>query len=59
MEKFFTTEQVGGIVRAVGGTFAAYAVGKGWIVAGDAEWIVGGLVTVVVSVWSWWAKKPS
>lgn len=59
MGSIFTSEQVGGIVRAVGGTFAAYAVGKGWIVAGDAEWLVGGVVAAAVSVWSWWAKRPA
>lgn len=56
---FLTSEQLGGIVRAVGSTFAAFAVGKGWIGAGDAEWIVGGGVAFATAAWSWWAKRPA
>lgn len=56
---FMTAEQFGGLVRHVGGTLAAFAVGKGWVDAGNADWILGGAVTAAVTLWSWWAKRPA
>ncbi len=54
----FTTDQLGGIIRAVFASAAGFAVGKGWLGAGDAEWVVGGATTAIVGVWSWWTNRP-
>lgn len=58
MERFITSEQLGGIVRAVVSTAATYAIAKGWIGAEDAEWLMGGVIAVATAGWSWWVKRP-
>lgn len=51
-------EQAGGIVRAVLASLVPFAVAKGWIDAGEADWIVGGAVAAVIGAWSWWTNRP-
>lgn len=58
MDKFFTSEQIAGIVRTVGASTATYAIAKGWLTPAGAEWVVSGLVAVAAGAWSWWAKRP-
>jgi len=56
---FLTADQVGGIVRAVVAAAAGYFVGQGVVDAETAQVIGGALTTLVVAVWSVWAKKKS
>jgi hypothetical protein len=58
MERFITPEQIGGLVRTIGGPTLAYAIAKGWIAPENAEWLVAGFVAVASGAWSWWAKRP-
>lgn len=54
-----STEQVGGLVRAVLAAISGYAIGKGY---GDAElWvsISGAAVLIVTGAWSFLTKKKS
>jgi hypothetical protein len=54
-----TVDQFGGLLRAVLASLVAFAAGKGWIAAGDADWIVGGVVTGLIGAWSWWTNRPA
>lgn len=53
-----TTDQIGGIVRAVVAAASGYAVTKGWTDANTAAWIGGGAVLLATGVWSWWTNRP-
>lgn len=55
---FLTSDQMGGIVRAVVASAGGYAAAKGWIGAGDVEWLAGGAAAAFVAAWSWWSKRP-
>lgn len=50
-------EQISGIVRHVLTFGGGIAVGKGWVDEVTMTAIVGGVVTIVGAVWSFWAKK--
>jgi len=54
-----TGEQIAGIVRHVLTFGGGIAVGKGWIDEVTMTAVVGGVVTIVGAVWSWWAKKSA
>ena len=51
-------DQVGGLLRALLTFGAGVLVSKGWIDAGTAGTVVGGLVTVGVALWSFQTNKP-
>lgn len=52
-----TSEQIGGIVRAIVAAIGGYFVGKGLIDQATATAIAGAAVTVATAVWSVWSKK--
>lgn len=52
-----TSDQIGGIVRAILTALAGYAAGKGLISTGMANELVGAGVTIGVAIWSIVAKK--
>ena len=54
-----TSDQIGGLVRAVGTTLAGVAVAKGWTDNNTAVWVVGGAATLAVGAWSWWTNRPA
>lgn len=54
-----TSEQLGGIVRALLSAVGGYAVGQGLVDANTAATIGGALATLIVAVWSVWAKGPT
>jgi hypothetical protein len=56
---FLTKEQIGGISRAVLGSGFGYAIGKGWIPAGDYETVIGGVSVALVGLWSIWTNRPA
>lgn len=53
-----TSDQIGGIVRALLTTVAGIAVTKGWTDANTAAWISGGVLALVTAGWSWWSNRP-
>lgn len=53
-----TSDQIGGIARALLTTLAGIAVTKGWVDQNTAVTIVGGVVTVFVAAWSWYTNRP-
>ena len=48
-----------GILRAVLPAIAAFAVGKGWINAGSADWLVSSVVALAAAGWSIWSNRPA
>jgi hypothetical protein len=54
-----TSDQVGGVIRAILAAIAGYAAGKGLINAGMADQLVGAGVTIGVAIWSVFSKKPA
>jgi len=54
-----TTEEIGGIVRAVLGPVVAYAAGKGWIGAESVAAVVAAGMAVATAVWSVLTKRKS
>lgn len=54
-----TSDQIGGIVRALATTGAGIAVTKGWIDNNTAVWLAGGAATLAVGAWSWWTNRPA
>ena len=53
-----TSDQLGGVVRALLTTGAGIAVGKGYIDSSLAEQVLGALVTLNVAAWSWNTNHP-
>jgi len=53
-----TTDQLGGIIRAVATTVTGILVAKGVIDDNTALWLVAGAGTIGVAVWSWWTNRP-
>lgn len=56
---FLTAEQVGGIARAVLAAVGGYLVGNGVVDAETVQVISGAATTIIVAVWSVWAKKQA
>lgn len=54
-----TSEQIGGVLRAILASLAGYVAGKGLITASIADQLVGAGVTIGVAIWSIWSKKPA
>jgi hypothetical protein len=54
-----SAEQIGGLLRALLATGGTYAIAKGYVTPENWEWISAGALGLVVSGWSWWAKKPA
>lgn len=52
-----TAEQIGGIVRTLAAAGFGILVGKGVIDAETAAALTGAVGTIVIAVWSVWAKK--
>jgi hypothetical protein len=57
--KPMTTDQIGGVVRALLTFLAGIAVAKGWLDNATALTIVGALVTLVTAGWSMFTNRPS
>lgn len=53
-----TSDQIGGIVRAVLAAAAAYAAGKGWIPGVSPE-LIATIATAIVGAWSVWTNRAS
>ena len=55
----WTWDQISGPLRAILPAIFAFAVGKGWIGAGNADWIIAGVMSIGAAVWSFWTNRPS
>lgn len=55
----WTWDQISGPLRAILPAIFAFAVGKGWIAAGQADWIISGVMAFGAAGWSWWTNRPS
>ena len=51
-------DQLAGILRAILPAAVAFAVAKGWVGIGNADWIVASVVSIAVAGWSAWTNKP-
>jgi hypothetical protein len=51
--------EVGGIVRALAAALGGYLVGQGLVDAETATTIGGAVTTLVVALWSIWAKRKT
>lgn len=54
-----TSEQLGGIIRALLSAVGGYLVGQGLVDANTAATIGGAVATLIVAVWSVWSKGPA
>ena len=52
-----TTEQVGGIVRAIVAAAGGYFVGQGLVDAETMMTVGGAITTLAVAIWSIYSKK--
>lgn len=52
------SDQIGGIVRAVGGVAVGYLVGNGYITSDVGAWFITGAATLAIGAWSWWTNRP-
>lgn len=55
----FTSDQIGGLVRAALAAFGGVFIAKGYVTADTWSWIVGGVATAIPAVWSWYTNKPA
>lgn len=55
----WTWDQISGPLRAILPAIFAFAVGKGWIGAGNADWIIAGIMSIGAAVWSFWTNRPA
>lgn len=53
-----TSDQIGGIVRALLTTVSGLIVAKGWTDANTAAWVSGGVLALATAGWSWWTNRP-
>ncbi len=54
-----TSDQIGGIIRAILAAIGGFILAKGWVNAETWAWIVGGLTTVGPVIWSWISNRPA
>lgn len=54
-----TLDQITGPLRAIAPMLTAVAVGKGWISAGSADWLIVSIVTLISAGWSIWTNRPA
>ena len=55
----WTWDQISGPLRAILPALFAFAVGKGWIGAGNADWIIAGIMSIGAALWSFWTNRPA
>lgn len=54
-----TSDQIGGIIRAVLAAVFGYITGKGWIDGATATTISGAIATLAITAWSVWTNRAS
>ena len=54
-----TSDQITGIIRAVGAAIGGFVIAKGWFSAETWSWIIGGVVTIGTALWSLWTNRPA
>lgn len=59
MNSVITGDQVGGIVRAVLAAAGGWAIGKGYVDSATATTVSGAVVTLAVTIWSWWTNQQT
>ena len=52
-------DQIAGPLRAILPALAAFAIGKGWLNAGSADWIISSILALGAAGWSIWANRPA
>ena len=52
-------DQIAGPLRAILPSLFAFAVGKGWLGAGSADWIMASIMSLGAAGWSIWANRPA
>lgn len=52
-------EQIGGVIRTLLGVGAGLLINRGLVDAATAEAVVGGLVAILVALWSMWTNRPA
>ena len=54
-----TSDQIGGIVRAILAAIAGFFVSKGWVDNTTALTITGAVAAIIVAIWSVFTNQPS
>jgi hypothetical protein len=54
-----TPAEIGGIVRAILAALGGVVASKGWVDSATLETIIGAATTIIVAVWSVWAKRKT
>lgn len=52
-------DQIAGPLRAILPALAAYAIAKGWISVGSADWIISSILALGAAGWSIWSNRPA
>ena len=52
-------DQIAGPLRAILPALAAFAIGKGWLNAGSADWIISSILALGAAGWSIWSNRPA
>ena len=52
------SDQLTGILRAILPAIVAFAVAKGWVGVGNADWVVTSVIALAAAGWSAWTNKP-
>lgn len=53
-----TSDQIGGVVRAILTALVAYLAGKGIIPEGAGADLIAAATTILVAIWSIWSNRP-
>lgn len=57
MDKLFTSDQIGALVRNLFMPLIAYLIAKGLIPAEGWDAFLAGAVTFITFAWGWWVKR--
>jgi len=52
-------DQIAGPLRAILPALMAFAIGKGWLSAGSADWIITSIIALGAAGWSIWSNRPA
>jgi hypothetical protein len=54
-----TWDQIAGPLRAILPAILAFAIAKGWINAGMADWLTTSIIALGAAGWSIWSNRPA
>jgi hypothetical protein len=54
-----TWDQIAGPLRVIVPTLLGFAIAKGWISAGIADWLTTSIIALGAAGWSIWSNRPA